>query len=52
MVDGASWHKITFYGDDSERIMITDARRTLAIHNGTAELMLEDASYIPSVSRT
>ena len=48
MVDGASWHKITFYGDDSERIMITEPRRTLAIHNGTAELMLEDASYIPS----
>ena len=48
MVDGASWHKITFYGQDGERIMITEPRRTLSIHNGTAELMLEDASYIPA----
>ena len=48
MIDGESWHKITFYGEDDERIMITEPRRTLSIHGGTAELLLEDSSYIPS----
>jgi len=47
LIDGSSWHKITFYGQDGERILITEPRRVLSLKNGFAELLLEDNSYIP-----
>ena len=46
MLDGQSWHRITFYGKDGERVLVNNPTSTLAIHNGTAELLLDDASYI------
>ena len=47
MQDGKSWHKITFYGEDGQRILVSNPRKSLAIHDGKAELLLADESYIP-----
>jgi len=47
LLEGSYWHRITFSGEDGERILIDEPRQTLAIHNGTAELMLEDDAMIP-----
>lgn len=47
MVDGKPWHRITFYGDEGEYILITNLHRTLPIHDGEAILRIDDLGYIP-----
>ena len=46
MLDGALWHKITFYGEDGERVMLTDPQESKAILNGTAEFFIEDSYFL------
>lgn len=48
MINGQSWHRITFYGEDGERILIEDPIRSLSIQDGKSILLLDDFSYIPT----
>jgi hypothetical protein len=52
MLDGQTWHKITFYGKDGEMVLVSNPKRTLKIENGIAELKLDDSSYIPDDQTT
>lgn len=45
--DGKSYHKITFYGDDGERVMVHSPQVVLSFVNGQAEMVLNDEEYIP-----
>ena len=49
--DGQTWHTITFYGEDGDKILVEDEshniKRTLTIHDNQAVLSLDDYSYIP-----
>ncbi|MBN2878773.1 MAG: hypothetical protein JXN65_03990 [Clostridia bacterium] len=49
--DGQTWHNVTFYGEDGDKILVEDEshdlKRTLTIHNNMAVLSLDDYSYIP-----
>ncbi|MGI6316232.1 MAG: zinc ribbon domain-containing protein [Christensenellales bacterium] len=45
--DGKSYHRITFYGDDGERVMVHSPQVVLPFENGRAEMMLDDEDYIP-----
>ncbi len=49
--DGQTWHTITFYGEDGDKILVEDEshnlKRTLTIHGNTAVISLDDYSYIP-----
>lgn len=47
MIDGQTWHKITFFGQDGERILVENPIRSLTVYNGKAELLIDDNSYIP-----
>lgn len=51
-IDGDTWHRITFYGNDGDMVLVTDPKRSLPIQNGKAVLMLEDQSYITSDSKS
>lgn len=50
--DGQTWHTITFYGDDGDKILVEDEshslKRTLTIIDNMAVLSLDDYSYIPT----
>lgn len=50
--DGQTWHTITFYGEDGDKILVEDEshnlKRTLTIHDNMAVLSLDDYSYIPT----
>ena len=50
--DGQTWHMITFYGEDGDKILVEDEshnlKRTLTIHGNSAVISLDDYSYIPS----
>jgi hypothetical protein len=48
LIDGETWHRITFYGKDGDMVLVTDPKRSLAIKNGKAELLLDDQAYISS----
>lgn len=50
MINGQPWHRITFYGEDGERILVEDPIRSLSIQDGKAILLLDDISYIPTTS--
>lgn len=50
MINGQPWHRITFYGEDGERILVEDPIRSLSIQDGKAVLLLDDISYIPTTS--
>ncbi|MEX1378021.1 MAG: Ran-binding zinc finger domain-containing protein [Eubacteriales bacterium] len=49
--DGQTWHTITFYGEDGDKVLVEDEshniKRTLTIHDSRAVLSLDDYSYIP-----
>ena len=49
--DGQTWHTITFYGEDGDKILVEDEshniKRTLTIHDNQAVLALDDYYYIP-----
>jgi len=47
MINGETWHQITFYGEDGERVLIDDPIRSLSIQDNKAVLLLDDSSYIP-----
>lgn len=47
LIDGESWHRITFFGQDGDMVLVENPKRTLKIENGKAELMLDDQGYIP-----
>lgn len=51
MKDNKVWHKITFFGENGDRILVEDTshelKRNLTIHDSKAVLMLDDYSYIP-----
>ncbi len=46
MIDGESWHRITFFGKDGDMVLVTDPKRQLPIQKGKAELLLNDQGYI------
>jgi len=50
--DGQTWHTITFYGEDGDKILVEDEshnlKRTLTIQDSMAVLSLDDYSYIPT----
>lgn len=47
MIDGNTWHEITFYGKEGEMVLVKDPKRSIPIQNGEAKLLLDDQSYIP-----
>jgi hypothetical protein len=47
IIDGESWHRITFYGQDGDMVLVDNPKRSIAIQNGKAELLLNDQGYIP-----
>lgn len=46
LLDGSVWHKITFYGEDGERVLIEDPRESKAIRDGVAEFFLNDEYFV------
>lgn len=50
MIDGDSWHRITFYGKDGDMVLVSDPKRSLPIQNSKAELLLNDQGYITNES--
>ena len=48
MTDGMTWHRITFYGEDGERVLVeSPIQDSLSIQGNQAVLMLDDSSFIP-----
>lgn len=51
LIDGQTWHTITFYGDDGDKVLIQDKshniKETLTIHDNQAVFMVHDYFYIP-----
>ncbi len=47
MINGQTWHRITFFGEDGERILVDDPVRSLSIEDNKAVLLLDDSSFIP-----
>jgi hypothetical protein len=48
MTDGMTWHRITFYGEDGERVLVeSPIQDSLSIQGNRAILMLDDSSFIP-----
>ncbi len=51
LMDGQTWHRITFYGEDGDKVLVQDEshniKRTLTIQGKEAILELDDYSYIP-----
>jgi hypothetical protein len=47
VIDGATWHKVTFFGKDGDMVMLDDPKKSIPIVEGKAEIMLEDQGYIP-----
>ncbi len=47
MINGQTWHRVTFYGEDGERILVDDPVRSLSIEDNKAVLLLDDTSFIP-----
>ncbi len=48
MIDGQTWHQITFYGEDGERVHIDEPiNDSLSIQNNKTILYLDDSSFIP-----
>ena len=47
LINGQTWHKITFYGEDGERVLIDDPIRSLSVQDNKAVLLLDDLSFIP-----
>lgn len=45
--DGATWHRVTFFGKDGDMVMLEDPMRSLPIVDGKAQIDLEDQGYIP-----
>lgn len=46
LIDGSVCHKITFFGQDQNIVMLDSPRRSLTIENGKAELLLDDAAFV------
>ena len=47
MINGETWHRITFYGEDGERVLVDEPIRSLSIQDNKAVLLLDDSSFIP-----